>query len=120
MTKQEAIDKAWTMLEMLEAMPDGVDILNAEVREYSGPAGFHFHLNGGIELVSKSLGLPVSAHTPDGSEYTHREIKAKNCEYCQLDENAAPGVGSTGGGEAEQGPTKDTPIITTGKEEVKT
>lgn len=121
MTKQEAIDKAWTLLEILEAMPDGVDILNAEAREYNNtPAAFHIHLNSGIELVSKSLGLPVSAHTPDGSEYIHREIRAKNCEYCQLEENAAPGVGSTGGGKAEQGPTQDTPIITTGKEEVKT
>ncbi len=120
MTKQEAIDKAWTLLEILEAMPDGVDIMIAEAREYSGTEGFNIHLNSGIELVSKSLGLPVSAHTPDGSEYTHREIKAKNCGYCQLDKNAAPGVGSTGGGKAEQGPTEDTPIITTGKEEVKT
>lgn len=120
MTKQEAISKAWTMLEILEAIPDGVDILNAEVREYDiNPAAFHIHLNGGIELVSKSLGLPVSAHTPEDSDYIHREIKAKNCEYCQLDEKAAPGVTSTGGGKAEQGPTQDTPIITTGKEEVK-
>lgn len=101
MTKQEAIDKAWTMLEMLEAMPDGVDILNAEVREYSGAMGFHFHLNSGIELVGKSRGLPVSARIPEGSEYTHKEIKAKDCEYCQLDENAAPGVDSTESGGAE-------------------
>lgn len=111
MTKQEAISKAWTMLEILEAMPDGADIMLAEVREYSALDSFKIHLNSGIELVGKSLGLPVSARTPEDSEYIHREIRTANCEYCQLEEKAAPGVDGTGGGTAGQGPTKDNPII---------
>ena len=100
MTKQEAIDKAWVLLEILEAMPDGVDIMIAEARECSGPDSFNVHLNSGIELVSRSLVLPISARTPENSEYIHREIKAKNCEYVQL-EKAAPGVTSTESGGAE-------------------
>lgn len=86
MTRQVAIDKAWTLLELLEALPDGVDILSAEAREYSGSMAFNIHLNSGIETVAKSLGLPVSSHKPEDSEYIHRGIETKNCGYCQLDD----------------------------------
>ena len=129
MTKQEAINKAWALLEVLEALPDSSDILIAEAREYNSTITppLLIHLNSGIEAVGTKLGLPVLSRTPENSEYIHREIQAKHgeyiCEYCQLEEdpkkNAAPGVGSTEGGTAEHGPTADNTIITAGKEEVK-
>lgn len=58
MTKQEAIERAWTLLEALEALPNGVDITVAEVRCYSTP--LQIHLNGGIDRVARKLGKRVA------------------------------------------------------------
>ena len=130
MTKQEAINRAWALLEVLEALPDSSDILTAEARKYDSTITppLYIHLSSGIEAVGTKLGIPVLSRTPENSEYIHRKIRAKHgeyiCGYCQLEEDpkkkTAPGVdGTRDGGTAEQGPTEDTTIITTGKEEVK-
>ena len=103
MTKQEAIDNAWTLLEILEAMPDGVDILRVQAAGYNFPASLQIQLNSGIEAVAKSVGCHISAHTSRESEYTHRKINTANCEYVQLDDvdkEAAPSDDSTGDGRA--------------------
>ena len=92
MTRQETIDKVWTLLEILEAMPDSADIILAEVREFTGPDSFQIQLNSGIETLAKSLGLPISASMPENSEYIHRRIYSENCAYCQLDEKPSPAL----------------------------
>lgn len=97
MTKQEAIERAWTLLEVLEALPNGVDITVAEVRCYGIP--LHIHLNGGVDRVAWKLGKGVTttAKTPD---FIHRGFADHNCEYVQLYENAAPSDATTGDGRA--------------------
>jgi len=104
MTKQEAMEKVWPLLELLEALPDGADIMTAGVRDFSSLEAAQIFLRTGIETVSKALGLPIQESTPD--EYIHREIHAGNCEYVQLDDapekKAAPGNSSTEDGRAAQ------------------
>ena len=96
MTKQEAIEKAWELLERLDALPDGVDVLTASAREYDVPG---IHLSSGIEQVSRLLRLPVSTNTQD--EFVHMTIRAENCYYVQLEEKeAAPSDATTGDGKA--------------------
>lgn len=97
MTKQEAIERAWTLLEVLEALPNGVDITVAEVRCYSTP--LQIHLNGGIDRVARKLGKRVAA-TAKNPDFIHRGFADKNCEYVQLYENAAPSDATTGDGKA--------------------
>lgn len=90
MTKQEAINRAWALLEVLEDLPDSVDILTAEAREYNTeitPPLF-IHLNGGIEAVSTKMAIPVLSRTPENDDYTHMGLHVKHgeyiCGYCQL------------------------------------
>lgn len=118
MTKMEAIDKAWTLLGLLEAMPDGVDIMQESVGECTG---FQINLNSGIETVAESFDLTIIDKTPKRSEYIHRYAKSKICRYVQLEmakrKEAAPGVDSTRDGEAAQSATKDTSIINVDRKE---
>ena len=97
MTKQEAIEKAWTLLEVLETLPDCVDITVAEVRCYSTP--LQIHLESGIEGASWKLGKGVStvAETPN---HIHRGFTDRGCEYVQLYDKAAPSDATAGDGRA--------------------
>lgn len=97
MTKQEAIERAWTLLEVLEALPNGVDITVAEVWNYD--TSVNIHLNSGIERVALKLGKGVTttAKTPD---FIHRGFTDHGCRYVQLYENAAPSDATTGDGKA--------------------
>jgi len=103
-TKEEAIDKGFALLELVEALPDGVDIMIIEANEFRVIDSLEIHLNSGIEAVAKSLGRPIHSSTSEDSEYIHRRIHANNCEYVQLDKaakkEAAPGDCSTEDGRA--------------------
>lgn len=105
MTKQVAIERAWALLEVLEALPDNVDITTAEVTTYSIPNWMHIHLEYGIEAVAAKTGKPIKAHNPDETGYTHQEVLAGDCGYVQLTDRpdkkqAAPGDATTGDGKA--------------------
>lgn len=97
MTKQEAIERTWTLLEVLEALPNGVDITVVEVWGYDTP--LNIQLNSGVERVALKLGKGVTttAKTPD---FIHRGFTDHGCRYVQLYENAAPSDATTGDGRA--------------------
>ena len=97
MTKAEAIERAWALLEVLEALPDCVDITVAEVRTYSTP--LQIHLESGIEAASWKLGKGVStiAETPD---HIYRGFVDRGCDYVQLYDKAAPSDSTAGDGRA--------------------
>ena len=115
MTKQEVIDGAWSLLELLEALPDGVKILAIRVESaFDSDRPFRIQLSSGAEAVSERFGYPIKTSVSDG--YIFKEIHAQNCEFVQLESaaeiiKAALGADNTKGGGTGCKPIETTPLL---------
>lgn len=87
MTRQETIEKTWSLLELLETLPDSVDITTVQVRiDSSVLLPLQIHLNSGMEAVSELFNIPIKTRIPN--EYIYKEIYTRNCEFVQLESAA--------------------------------
>lgn len=80
MTKQETIEKAKRLLEVLENMPDGLDIVSVEVAaDYlrRTPSDIRILVSSGLEDAE-----PTSEEPGEG--YVHRCYETPYCMYTQL------------------------------------
>ena len=89
MTKQEAIDQAWSLLELLESLPDGVDIVNAQIENPLRGIVFplKIHLDSGVEPVAIAFSSPIKTRIPN--EFIYREVYTQNCKFVQLESAAS-------------------------------
>ena len=72
MTKQEAIDQAWSLLELLESLPDGVEIVNAQIENPLRGIVFplKIHLDSGVEAVAMAFSSPIKTRIPNEFIYS--------------------------------------------------
>lgn len=80
MTKQEAIDKAKRLLEILENMPDCLNIVSVDVSaDYlrRPPSDIRILVSSGLEDATPTSEEP-------GEEYVHRYYETADCLYTQL------------------------------------
>lgn len=89
MTKQEAVCKAKALLEHLEALPDGIGVLTADIRDASSEAYTQIQLGNGIEAVGKALGMSFQDETSNNGDCVFRYVRSKNCEYVQVVDDIA-------------------------------
>lgn len=106
MTKQEAIDHAWDLLELLESLPDSVDIINTNIQYYFNGImlSLQIQLKSGVEAVSEKFGIPIK--TKILNEYIYKKFHTQNCEFVQLESaadiiKAALGADNTEDGETD-------------------
>lgn len=115
MTKQETIEKTWSLLKLLDELPNGVDITAAEIRiDSSVLPPLYIHLESGVESVSKLFGCPIQVRIPN--EYIYKEIFVQNCVFVQLESaaeiiKAALGADNTEGGGTGCKPIETTPLL---------
>lgn len=88
MTKQETIEKAKILFEVLEKLPGDVDIISASVNDYfDSPKDVQIHFKSGIDCVEGTLDNPVIEEHIDSNNDIHRRVLSENCAYVQIFEH---------------------------------
>lgn len=113
MKRQVAAIIARELVSLIEELPDEATIISVEILSRENGTTIRIHLYEGIKSAAKKLGLHMTV--TDAGEYKKMQVQDKHglYEIMQLSSKrkSAPGVTSTEGGTAGQGPTKDNPII---------
>ena len=123
MTKEEVLDEIGTLLDLLDAVPNGTSIISATVqapylRQDRRTIGIQ--IEGDIALMAHRLRTKVERHCASDPKFIHLKAFTAKSEIVKVTEKeAAPGDDSTRDGEAAQSATSNTTIIDTEKEEVK-
>ena len=120
----ERLDRA---RRIIEALPPDTKIISVQVDGLNYPRRHNMnviHLDTPFQQLAEQGAIPASGWSIEDDperDFVEESVLIDGFSLINLieKEKAAPGVDGTEGGTAEQGPTEDTPIITTGKEEVK-
>ena len=120
----ERLDRA---RRIIEALPPDTKIIIVQVDGLNYPRRHNMnviHLDAPFQQLAEQGAIPASGWSIEDDperDFVEESVLIDGFSLINLieKEKAAPGVDGTEGGTAEQGPTEDTPIITTGKEEVK-
>lgn len=121
----ERLDRA---RRIIEALPPDTKIISVQVDGLNFPRRKNMsviHLDAPFQQLAEQGAIPASGWNAEDDperEFIEESVLIDGFSLINLieKEKAAPGVDGTEDGTAEQGPTEDTTIITTGKEEVKT
>ena len=85
MTKYEALQKVCLLFDVLEKLPENVDIVTASVSSLMCENGVNMHIRSGIESISCATGIDI---TGDGvfNSYILRYVHSDVCDYFQADD----------------------------------
>lgn len=104
MTKEELMDALGTLLDLLDAVPDGTEIISVTL-----PAPYicrdhrtvELHISNNIGRIAKKLNLPVTQDCNCYPDMVRLAVRFEHGEILQLEEKeAAPGDATTRDGTA--------------------